>query len=73
MTPKYVGKDKMIVPLIHQLAREFWFYETPFPLSYLGYYYLENKWLSHYTHLDTYIFPIKGLRGHAFAYPSHII
>lgn len=53
LTPKYVKNNHHIVPLIHQLAREFWFYETPFPLSYLGYYYLENKWLSHYKNLHT--------------------
>ena len=53
LTPKYVKNKCPILPLIHQLAREFWFYETPFPLSYLGYYYLENKWLSHYKNLRT--------------------
>lgn len=53
LTPKYVKNNRPIVPLIHQFAREFWFYETPFPLNYLGYYYLENKWLSHYKNLHT--------------------
>lgn len=52
LTPKYV-KDKPLLALIHQLAREFWFYETPFPLSYLGYYYLEKKWLSYYKKIHT--------------------
>ena len=35
MTPKYVERKK-IIALIHQLAREFWFYETRFPINYLG-------------------------------------
>jgi glycosyltransferase involved in cell wall biosynthesis len=51
-TPRFV-KDKPIVALIHQLAREFWFYETPFPLSYLGRHFLENWWLSLYRHIPT--------------------
>lgn len=52
LTPKYV-RNKPILALIHQLAREFWFYETPFPLNYLGYYYLEKKWLSNYKDIPT--------------------
>lgn len=52
MTPKFVD-DVPIVALIHQLAREFWFYETPFPISHLGYYWLEERWLSGYTGVDT--------------------
>ena len=47
LTPKFVT-DKPILAIFHQLAREFWFYETLFPLNYLGYYYLEKKWLSYY-------------------------
>lgn len=47
LTPLYV-KDKPIIAIVHQLARDFWFYETPFPLNYLGYHYLEKKWLSNY-------------------------
>lgn len=52
MTPKFV-KDKPVIALFHQMAREFWFYETPFPLNYLGYYYLEKKWLSYYRNIPT--------------------
>ena len=52
MTPKYV-KRKIIIALIHQLAREFWFYETRFPLSYLGYYFLEDRWLKNYVNIPT--------------------
>lgn len=50
LTPKFV-RDKPILAIFHQLAREFWFYETSFPLNYLGYYYLENKWLSYYRNV----------------------
>lgn len=46
-TTQFVDKDK-IIALIHQLAREYWFYETPFPLNYLGYYLLEERWLKSY-------------------------
>lgn len=52
LTPKFV-KNKPIIALFHQMAREFWFYETPFPLNYIGYYYLEKKWLSNYRDIPT--------------------
>jgi len=48
MTPKFVNDRQKIVAVIHQLAREYWFYETPFPISVIGYYYLEKRWLSAY-------------------------
>lgn len=51
LTPRYVKEP--IVALIHQLAREFWFYETPFPVSVLGYYWLENRWLKLYRDVPT--------------------
>ena len=51
-TPKLVG-EKNVIALIHQLAREFWFYEIKFPLNYIGYYYLEKKWLSNYKNITT--------------------
>jgi glycosyltransferase involved in cell wall biosynthesis len=47
MTPRWIH-DTPIVALIHQLAREIWFYETPFPLSVLGRYVLEPFWLRAY-------------------------
>jgi len=52
MTPKYV-RTRPIIALIHQLAREYWFYETPWPMSWLGYYYLEGAWLNHYQRVKT--------------------
>ena len=47
MTPRWV-RGTPIVALIHQLAREIWSYETPFPASVLGRYVLEPWWLRAY-------------------------
>ncbi|MEM2897536.1 MAG: glycosyltransferase family 4 protein [Candidatus Bathyarchaeia archaeon] len=52
-TPKFVNNGEKIVALIHQLAREYWFYEVPFPISYIGYYLLENRWLKNYVGIPT--------------------
>jgi len=53
LTPKFVNNGEKIVALIHQLAREYWFYETPFPISYIGYYLLEKRWLKNYVDIPT--------------------
>ena len=45
--------NEKVIALIHQLAREFWFYETPFPISYVGYHFLENHWLKKYVNGPT--------------------
>jgi len=50
MTPRWV-RGVPVVALIHQLAREIWFYETPFPVSVLGRYVLEPWWLRAYRHV----------------------
>lgn len=47
LTPRWIT-DTPIVALIHQLAREIWFDETPFPISILGRYVLEPWWLRAY-------------------------
>jgi len=47
----FVRNGEKVVALIHQLAREYWFYETRFPVSYLGYYFLENRWLRNYVNV----------------------
>jgi glycosyltransferase involved in cell wall biosynthesis len=47
LAPRWV-RNTPIVALIHQLAREIWFYETPFPVSSLGRYVLEPWWLRTY-------------------------
>jgi glycosyltransferase involved in cell wall biosynthesis len=52
-TPKFVSNREKVVGLIHQLAREYWFYETPFPVSYVGYYLLEDRWLRNYVDVPT--------------------
>jgi glycosyltransferase involved in cell wall biosynthesis len=51
-TPSFVP-DKPTVALIHQLAREFWFYETHFPINLIGYLFLENYWLKKYRDVPT--------------------
>lgn len=53
LTPKFIKNGELVVALIHQLAREYWFHETPFPINYLGYYYLENRWLKNYIDIPT--------------------
>jgi glycosyltransferase involved in cell wall biosynthesis len=53
LTPRFVNNREKIVALIHQLAREYWFYETPFPISYVGYHFLENRWLRNYVDVPT--------------------
>jgi glycosyltransferase involved in cell wall biosynthesis len=42
---RVLPKGTVVVNLIHQLAREFWFYETPLPVALLGRYWLEERWL----------------------------
>jgi glycosyltransferase involved in cell wall biosynthesis len=51
-TPKFLKKGERSFALIHQLAREFWFYETPFPLNYIGNHFLEDRWLKRYVDMD---------------------
>lgn len=51
--PKFAKNGEKVIALIHQLAREFWFYETPFPVSYVGYHFLENRWLKQYADVPT--------------------
>jgi glycosyltransferase involved in cell wall biosynthesis len=50
MTPRWI-RSTPIVALIHQLAREIWSYETPFPVSLLGRYVLEPWWLHAYRRI----------------------
>ena len=49
---KFANNGTKIVALIHQLAKEFWFYEIPLPFSLVGYF-LERFWLSPYKKLPT--------------------
>jgi len=48
-----VSKDKPVMALIHQLAREVWYHETWFPLSAIGYHVLEPLWLRQYREVPT--------------------
>jgi glycosyltransferase involved in cell wall biosynthesis len=48
-----IVKGRPILALFHQLIKEEWFYETYFPLNYICYYYLEQKWLSEYRNIPT--------------------
>lgn len=52
-TPEFLNNGEKIVVLIHQLAREFWFYETKFPINYLGRYFFEDRWLKQYVNIPT--------------------
>jgi glycosyltransferase involved in cell wall biosynthesis len=50
---KTIANDKPVIAVIHQLAREVWFYETKFPISLLGYFGLEPLWLRGYKKIPT--------------------
>ncbi len=52
-TPEFVNNGEKLIALIHQLAREFWFYETRFPINYLGCYFFEDRWLKNYVNIPT--------------------
>jgi glycosyltransferase involved in cell wall biosynthesis len=54
LTPKFVNNGEKVFALIHQLAREYWFYETHFPVNLLGRYYFENRWLKNYRAIPTF-------------------
>jgi len=51
--PNFVSHGEKVVALIHQLAREYWFYEVPFPISFIGYHFLEDRWLTKYVDVPT--------------------
>jgi len=53
LTPRFINNGEKIIALIHQLAKEYWFYETPFPINYIGYYFLEKRWLREYIDVPT--------------------
>lgn len=50
LCPTFVD-DVPVVALVHQVAREIWFHQSPFPANLLGRYYLERRWLSHYKNV----------------------
>lgn len=51
--PSFVREGCPVIAIIHQLAREYWWYETPFPVSALGFFFLENQWLKKYRKIAT--------------------
>jgi len=50
--PQWVN-DVPVIALIHQVCREIWFYETPFPIAFVGRYLLEPLWLHGYRDVLT--------------------
>jgi glycosyltransferase involved in cell wall biosynthesis len=54
LTPKFAKKGEKVVSLIHQLAKEYWFYEMPFPISYIGHNFLEERWLRNYISIPSF-------------------
>ena len=52
LAPRYVD-DAAVLALVHQVAREVWFYETPLPVALLGRYVLEPWWLRQYRRVPT--------------------
>ncbi len=50
--PKWV-KDVPVIALIHQVAREIWFHETPLPVAVIGRFWLERYWLATYRNTPT--------------------
>jgi glycosyltransferase involved in cell wall biosynthesis len=53
-TVKYVNRGERIFALVHQLAREFWYHEMPYPVAYLGDHFLEEHWLKPYHNVPTF-------------------
>ncbi len=53
-TPKYVDADTRLFVLVFQLAREGWFYETPWPVAIVGRYLLEDHWLKRYSSVPAF-------------------
>ncbi len=51
--PQFARNGEKVIALIHQLAREYWFYETHFPINYLGYHF-ETHWLKKYVNTTTF-------------------
>ena len=52
LTPKWVD-DVPVIALTFQVCRELWSYQMPFPVSTLGRYWLEPKWLRAYQDIPT--------------------
>jgi glycosyltransferase involved in cell wall biosynthesis len=53
MTPKWL-RGVPSVALIHQVCREIWWHEAPFPVAVAGRFLLERKWLRAYADTPTF-------------------
>ncbi len=49
------ARRSAVVAMIHQVAREVWFHETPLPIALAGRYALEPRWLRPYRDVRTYV------------------
>jgi glycosyltransferase involved in cell wall biosynthesis/O-antigen/teichoic acid export membrane protein len=50
--PKWVD-DAPVIALIHQVCRELWQYQVPFPMAFVGRYWFEPRWLRAYSNVAT--------------------
>lgn len=50
---EYIRPPTKVVNLVHAVAKEVWGYETPFPVSVLGRYWLEGRWLGRISRCPT--------------------
>jgi glycosyltransferase involved in cell wall biosynthesis/O-antigen/teichoic acid export membrane protein len=50
--PKWVD-DAKVMALIHQVCRELWQYQVPFPVAFVGRYWFEPRWLRAYREVPT--------------------
>jgi glycosyltransferase involved in cell wall biosynthesis len=50
--PSWVD-DAPVVALVHQVCRELWYYQLPYPLAFLGRYFFEPRWLNAYRDIPT--------------------
>ncbi len=50
---KFTRNNEKVVALIHQTAKEYWFYETPLVVSFFGYHFFEKRWLKQYVNTPT--------------------
>jgi glycosyltransferase involved in cell wall biosynthesis len=48
LTPRWV-RDSANSALVHQVCREIWWHEAPFPVAVIGRFWLERRWLSAYA------------------------
>jgi glycosyltransferase involved in cell wall biosynthesis len=42
-----------VVALVHQVCRELWYYQLPYPLAFLGRHFFEPRWLRAYRNIAT--------------------